>query len=73
MPLIAILGIITFLAVVLSALAHDGLFAFHMALVAVMAGGAAIWRMRTIDFSKTAAIPLKTFKTGYADDVIRAG
>ncbi len=73
MPLIAIFGLITFVAVVLSALAQDALFAFHMALVAVMAGGAAIWRMRTIDYSQTAAIPLNPIKTGYMDSVIRAG
>jgi len=72
-PLVAIFGLITFLAVVLSAFAQDGRFAFHMALIAVMAGGAAIWRMRSIDYSQTAAIPLNPIKTGYMDSVVRAG
>jgi len=72
-PLIVIFGLITFVAVILSAFAHDALFAFHMALIAVISGGAAIWRMRTIDYSGTAAIPLKAKDTGYMDDVVRAG
>ena len=73
MPLIVIFGLITFVAVILSALAQDALFAFHMALIAVISGIAAIWRMRTIDYSKTAAIPLHPLPAGYQDDVIRAG
>ena len=73
MPLIVIFGLITFVAVVLSAFAEDALFAFHMALIAVIAGVAAIWRMRTIDYSKTAAIPLNPLPAGYMDDVVRAG
>ena len=36
MPLIVIFGLITFVAVVLSAFAEDALFAFHMALIAVI-------------------------------------
>ena len=73
MPLIVVFGLITFVAVVLSAFAQDALFAFHMALIAVIAGIAAIWRMRTIDYSKTAAIPLNPLPAGYSDDVVRAG
>ena len=73
MPLIVIFGLITFVAVVLSAFAEDALFAFHMALIAVISGAAAIWRMRTIDYTQTAAIPLRPIATGYMDDVVRAG
>ncbi|HET7718283.1 MAG TPA: hypothetical protein VFK86_21865, partial [Bauldia sp.] len=72
-PLIVIFGLITFVAVVLSAFAEDALFAFHMALIAIIAGGAAIWRMRTIDYSATAAIPLRPSRNGYMDGVVRAG
>ena len=73
MPLIAIFGTIAFVALVLTAFAHDTLFAIHMGLVAVIAAGAAIWQMRKVDFSGVAALPLKTNGTDYMDDVVRAG
>jgi hypothetical protein len=51
LPLLIIFGAISFAAVVASALAGDRLFAFHMGLGALIAAGAAVWRIRTNDFS----------------------
>jgi cytochrome c oxidase cbb3-type subunit 1 len=73
LPLLIIFGAISFAAVIASALAADSLFAFHMGLVALIAAGAAVWRIRTIDFSKEARIPLETNGGRYMDDVVRAG
>jgi cytochrome c oxidase cbb3-type subunit I len=73
LPLAIGLGGVAFAALVASALAQDSLFAFHMSLIVFMAAGGAIWRLRTIDFSPEAAIPLRADPGGYLDDVIRAG
>ena len=73
MPLATIFGFIAFVALLATAAAHDGLFAFHMGLVALIAFGAAAWQLRTIDFAGAAAIPLKAASNGYMDDVVRAG
>jgi cytochrome c oxidase cbb3-type subunit 1 len=73
LPLAIVLGAVAFIALVLSAFARDSLFAFHMGLIVVMAGGAAIWRLRTIDFSEQRRIPLSDVAGRYSDDVVRAG
>jgi len=76
-PLAAIFGFIAFLTLLATAAANDGLFAFHMGLVGLIALGAAAWQLRRIDFSAAAAIPLKAplnaTTDGYMDDVVRAG
>jgi cytochrome c oxidase cbb3-type subunit 1 len=72
-PLAAIFGFIAFLTLLATAAAHDGLFAFHMGLVGLIALGAAVWQLKKIDFAAAAAIPLKATADGYMDDVVRAG
>ncbi len=67
-----ILLVIALLAVLASAKAHDTQFAVHMGLIAVIAMGAAIWRLRTMDVSAK-TIPLREQPAGYADEVVRYG
>jgi cytochrome c oxidase cbb3-type subunit 1 len=66
-----ILGFVAFAALVASAFAHDGLFAVHAALVALVALAGAAWALRRADYAPvmaTAAGPAR-----YMDDVVRAG
>ena len=67
-----IFGAIAFVAILASAYAHDALFGFHMGLIAVIALGGMVWRLRTMDVSAK-KIPFREQPTGYMDDVIRAG
>ena len=46
-----IFGAIAFVAILASANAHDALFGFHMGLIAVIALGGMVWRLRTMDVS----------------------
>jgi cytochrome c oxidase cbb3-type subunit 1 len=73
MALVAFYGLVAFATLFMSALAEDALFSFHLGLVTFLALAAAIWRMRKVDFSETASIPLKDSRNGYMDDVVRAG
>jgi cytochrome c oxidase cbb3-type subunit I len=73
MPLVAFFGFVAFVTFVMSALADDARFAFHLLTITLLSLAAAIWLMRKVDFSETAAIPLKPSTNGYMDDVVRAG
>ncbi|CAN5334193.1 cytochrome-c oxidase, cbb3-type subunit I [soil metagenome] len=73
MPLIAVLAATAFVTFVLSGITPDPLFAIHMRIVTLMALGGAIWRMRTIDFADAGSMALRPDRSGYMDDVIRAG
>jgi cytochrome c oxidase cbb3-type subunit 1 len=73
MPLVVFFGFVAFVTFVMSAFAEDALFSFHLNLITALALGAAIWQMRKVDFSEAAEIPFGAARTGYMDDVIRAG
>ena len=66
------LGFLALLAMLASANAVDAPFAFHMGLIAVIALGLAVWRLRTMDVSGR-TIPFREPETGYMDSVVRAG
>jgi cytochrome c oxidase cbb3-type subunit 1 len=73
LPLALVFGLSAFVALVASAFAEDTLFAFHLGIVALILLVAAIWRVRTADVSGQARIAFSAERSGYLDDVIRAG